>query len=74
MKRHDPPRSTIRRSADENEKTTQAKPKLLKISFEFWAPTATSLSLMGTFNQWNANVDLMKEMPTVADKNAPWLV
>ena len=39
----------------------KTKPKRRKVSFEFWAPAAQSVSLMGTFNQWNAKVHIMKK-------------
>jgi 1,4-alpha-glucan branching enzyme len=40
---------------------TKAKPKRRKLSFEFWAPAAQSVSLMGTFNQWNPKTHLMQK-------------
>ena len=39
----------------------QLKPKRRKVNFKIWAPAANSVSLLGTFNQWNAKTHPMKK-------------
>ncbi len=34
-----------------------------KVDFEFYAPSASQVSLAGTFNKWSADKDLLKRGP-----------
>ena len=40
---------------------SQKNTKRRKVNFKIWAPEAKTVSLMGTFNQWNAKTHLMKK-------------
>ena len=42
-------------------KIFKSKSKRTKVDFELWAPAAQTVSLMGTFNQWNAKKHPMKK-------------
>ena len=42
-------------------KMLQHKTKRRKVNFSFWAPAAKRVSLVGTFNLWNAQAHPMKK-------------
>ena len=42
-------------------KLLKIKTKRRKVNFEIWAPKAKNISLMGTFNHWNAKSHPMKQ-------------
>jgi 1,4-alpha-glucan branching enzyme len=46
---------------------TKQKAKRRKVNFQIWAPAAKAVSLMGSFNQWNAKTHPMKK-----DRDGYW--
>ncbi len=49
-------KESVQRAVSQKVKAKSGK----KVIFEFFAPSAVKVSVVGTFNQWNCEKDLMK--------------